>query len=278
MPDTGPVGRRAMAGLVLAGALALAGCGHDDPGPQAERAYDGPLHVSSADATYPRAGAAGDAVDCHTFGLGGSSRQEVYDGGATAGSPQEALATARSERIYDGVQDGLAVAAQESDRVLYVIEVGGVIKQAVIVHDGPAAEGTGGRGWYVESWARCDLSELPRTYTDSIGVQTWVDAFGTPVPTRTVLSFTGPKHCNWQSMTFLELRGDDYVREPLPELADFFETPFRADIRLPADAIDTGYRRDGRHLWLAADRKQAFVGNHGSVEAWPRTAKPLGCA
>jgi hypothetical protein len=234
--------------------------------------------VAAADATHPKAGAAGDAVDCATWGMGGYSRQQVYSEGATADSPQGALANGRSEHAFDGVQSGLEVAARTEDRVLYVVEVDGVIKQAVIVHDGPAAEGTGGPGWYVESWARCDLSELPRSYIDSIGVQVWTDASGVPVPTRTMRSYAGPEHCNWQSMTFLEIGDGVYVRDPLPEVADFFDTRFRADTTLPSDAVATGYRRDGKRLWLSTDGTEAFVGAPGSVEAWPRTARPLFCA
>ena len=83
-------------------------------------------------------------MDCTTWGMGGISGQKVYAEGATADSPLKALDVARSERAFDGVQDGLKVAAQEPDRVLYVAEVDGVIKQAVIVHDGPATEGAGG--------------------------------------------------------------------------------------------------------------------------------------
>ena len=277
MAHTVPVGRHAGAGLLVAGALALGGCGHSGLGRPAATAYDGALHVPGAQAEHPRAAAAGDVVDCDAWGMGGSSPQPVYDEGATADSPQGALATARSERIYDGVQDGLTVAAQEKDRVLYVVEVDGVIKQAVIVHDGPAAEGTGGPGWYVESWARCDLSELPRSYTDSIGVQIWTDASGTPVTTGTVQSYSGPEHCDWQSMTFLDVRGAEYVRHPLSELAEYVATPYRADVPLPDGAVDTRYRRDGERLWLSADGGQAFVGMPGSVEVWPRLVKPLGC-
>ena len=260
------------------GVVTLTGCGNAGPGEPAATAYDGPLYLSAAAASHPRAGAAGDAVDCDTWGAGGFSRQAVYAEGATADSPQGALERARSEHGYDGVQVGLLVAAQEKDRVLYVVEVEGEIKQAVIVHDGPATEGTGGPGWYVESWARCDLSELPRTYTDSIGVQVWTDAAGAPVPTRTVQSYPGSEHCAWTTMTFLEAEDAVYVRDPLPELADFFATPYRADVALPDDAVATGYQRDGKRLWLSADGGQAFVGSPGSVEAWPRTVKPLGCA
>jgi len=58
------------------------------------------------------------------------------------------------------------------------------VKQAVIVHDGPATEGAGGPGWYVESWARCDYSELPAYFTDSIGLRIWTDLPDTPLPRR----------------------------------------------------------------------------------------------
>ena len=68
---------------------------------------------------------------------------------------------ARSARGFGGVQEGPRVAKQEDHRVLHVLEVEGVVKQAVIVHDGPTTEGAGGPGWYVKSWARCDYSGLP---------------------------------------------------------------------------------------------------------------------
>jgi hypothetical protein len=262
--------------LFLVGAVTVTGCGHSGPGEPAATAYDGPLHVSAADGSHPRAGAAGEAVDCTTWGTGGSSRQRVYSEGATADSPQQALEVARSERGFDGVQDGLEVAAQDEDRVLYVVEVDGRIKQAVIVHDGPATDGAGGPGWYVESWARCDLAELP-DYAASMGVQTWTDASGASVPTRTVQSYAGPEHCDWQSMTFLEVRGGVYVRAPLPELARYFDASYRSRATLPADAVDTGYRRDGNRLWLGADGRWAFIGTPRSVEAWPRTSEPLSC-
>jgi hypothetical protein len=258
---------------------ALAGCGEADTavGSPAEHSYDGPLHVSRGQARHPEAGAAGDVVDCTTWGSGGTSGAAVYGNGATAGTPTKALEVARSERIFGGVQDGLRVAKEEERRVLYVLEVGGVVKQAVIVHDGPATEGAGGDGWYVESWAHCDYAELPRTFTDSIGLQVWSDREGRAVPTTTVESWTGPVHCAWQSMTFLELGKSTYVRRPRPELADYFTDPYRAHADLPADALDTGFERNGQHLWLSADERRAFVGTDDDVEVWPRTVQPLGC-
>jgi hypothetical protein len=100
----------------------------------------------------------------------------------------------------DGPEEGLTVAARTHDRVLYVSEVDGVAKQAVIVRDGPAAAAR-----VVESWARCDWSDLP-------------------------------------------------------------------------DAVATRYERDGKQLWLSADRDTAYVGSDpADVEAWPRESEPIGC-
>ena len=47
-----------------------------------------------------------------------------------------------------------------------MITVDDVIKEAVIVRNGPAAANTGGPGWYVESWATCDYAELPPEYAE----------------------------------------------------------------------------------------------------------------
>ena len=268
----------AVVALCVAATLAACGEAGVTAGPASEAAYDGPLYVARADADHPRAGAAGDVVDCGTFGSGGFSDEKVYGEGATADSAAEALRVARSEGGFGGVQDGLVVAKEEGDRVLYVVEAGDQVKQAVIVRDGPATEGAGGPGWYVESWAHCDYSELPRSFTDSIGLQVWTDADGKPVPTSTIESWIGPEHCDWQSMTFLHLGEAEYVRNPQRDLADFFAEPYREHAELPADAVDTGWERDGDHLWLSPDKRRAYVGTQRDVEVWPRTVEHLGCA
>ena len=175
----------AVALAALCAVTLLAGCGDVDvtAGKPAEHSYEGPLHVARVEAMHPRAGAAGNVVDCTTWGRGSSSGEGVYGAGATADSPAQALKVARSEG-GGGVQEGLLVAKEENDRVLYVIEVEGVVKQAVIVRDGPATEGAGGSGWYVESWAHCDYSDLPRSFTDSIGLQIWPTPMGERHPQR----------------------------------------------------------------------------------------------
>jgi hypothetical protein len=261
--------------------LALTSCGEHSgqvTGAPPEASYAGPLHVAADDARHPGAGAAGDVVDCDTWGSGGFSDAEVYGDGATADSAEQALEVARSERLFGGAQEGLSIAKEEDNRVLYVLRVHGVVKQAVILLDGPATEGAGGPGWYVESWAHCDLSEFPLSFTDSIGLEVWTDSSGRPVPTTTIESWRGPGHCNWQSMTFLSFGKAVYVRDPQPGLGEYFADPYRQHAELPGGALDTGFERDGEHLWLSADKQRAFVGTADDVEIWPRTIESLGCA
>lgn len=265
----------AVAALCVVGPLA--GCGDADTtaGDAVEHGYDGPLSVARAEAKHPRAGAAGEVVDCRTWGSGGSVGEAVYSGGETVDNPVEALKVAGNEGGFGGVHEGLVVAKEEADRVLFVLEVGGAVKQAVIVRDGPASDGA---GWYVESWAHCDYSELPRSFTDSIGLQIWTDAQGRAAPTNVIESSTGPQHCDWQSMTFLRLGRVEYVRDPHEELADYFADPYEKHATLPDDAVDTGFERGGDHLWLSHDKQRAFVGSQDDVEAWPRALQRLGCA
>ena len=281
-----PTGVRHLPVLAAAGLVILvAGCGQATSrgrpaaGDPAGATYAGPLVIPRDQAEHPEAGAAGDVVACRTWGRGGVQDAEVYAEGATARTPEKALEVARSERIVDGVFDWLRVAGRTDDRLLYVLEVGGEPKQAVVLRDGPATEGAGGPGWYVESWARCDAAEMPRSYTDGIGLLVWEDAAtGVRVPTTEVEAWRGPEHCDWQSMTFLHLEGEIYVRNPHPDLvADFFAEDWRPHTRLPEDAVDTGYQREGEHLWLSADRRRAFVGSEDDVELWPRTTESLGC-
>jgi hypothetical protein len=286
------MGRHLACGVSLSVALVVCGCGGSglpsvdsaDPpvsnGDPARHAYDGPLFVSREEAEHPGAGAAGDVVDCRTWGDGGFRDEAVFASGATADSAEQALENAHSEMTFGGAQERLLVAKRNQDRVLYVLEVDGVAKQAVIVHNGPATEGAGGPGWHVESWAHCDYSELPRWFTDSIGLQIWTDPSGRPVPTTTIQAWTGPEHCDWQSMTFLYLGGElrpPYVRDPLPSLDENLAESYDPHIELPADAVDTGFSRDGTHLWLSSDKQQAFIGTVNEVEAWPRGIEGLNC-
>lgn len=265
---------RCLAGVIATlfalGAAACADSGAP-PGP-AGHAYSGPLYLSRSDADHPNAGAAGNVVQCNYWGDGGFNDADVYGDGATADSPDAALDTAYHEGVVD--PDGLAVAKRESDRVLYVEEFDDVVKYAVIVHDGPATPGAGGPGWYVESWAACDPADLPRSYTDANGVQIWTDESGRPVPTSKIASWHTDDGCVANDGLDIEKR--TYGR-PLPGHAKYFEVPYEAHAELPGDAVDTGYQRDGKHLWLAPDQRAAYLGTAADVEVWPALNKGVGC-
>lgn len=263
-----------LAYLMVALLAAASACGHAAAKVNAHP-YNGPLYVRGAAEKHPHTGAAGNIVDCRAWGNGGFNAAKVYMHGATADSPQRALDVAAGEGFYEGVQAGLEVAKTERDRVLYVLEVRGVVKRAFIVHNGPATKGAGGTGWYLESWASCDYAEFPRSFTDSIGLQIWTDPAGNPAPTKTIQGWVGPKHCHWESMTFLELGKATYVRAPQSDLADYFARPYQEKADLPGNAVDTGFQRDGRKLWLSHDKQLAYVGTKDKVEAWPRTVRPL---
>jgi hypothetical protein len=214
-----------------------------------------------------------------TASTGGLARSTTrsYDEGATADNPEAALAVARGEGAF-AMQPDLQVAKREDDRLLYVLDVQGLAKQAVVVHNGPATEGAGGPGWYMESWATCDYSELPRSVTESTGLQIWTDSLGNPVSTKRLQERSGPAHCDWQSMIFLGLGQAVYVRDPEPDLADYFADAYRAHTTLPSNAVDTGFRHGRQHLWLSPDKQIAYLGTTtGDLEAWPRTIKPLLC-
>ncbi|MDQ4055754.1 MAG: hypothetical protein M3237_24105 [Actinomycetota bacterium] len=243
--------------------------------PRADQQYDGPLYVETG-----RYGAAGGVLGCrHRPAAGGFESSEVYAEGATSDSVAKALATARSEGMFLDLPDvDLEVAKTESDRVLLTYSADDAVRAAVIFRDGPATEGAGGDGWYRESWARCDFSEFPEEVAESyFGYQIWTGPDGEPALTTDIVSYPGPEHCDWQSMTFLSLgEKRTYVRHPPAELGQWVDGAFVPSMELPADAVDTGFRRDGRRLWLSPPGDRAYVGRPGDVEAWPKAH--LACA
>ncbi|WP_127481323.1 hypothetical protein [Nocardioides pantholopis] len=265
--------------------LVLAACGQpDQPDPPASTSYDGPLHLPEGEGRHPRAGAAGDVVDCEAWGTGSSFRGDVYVEGATADTAAGAARTAASEGLWPLEAGDVVRAAESEDRVLYVVEVAGVPKAALIVRDGLGAEGTGGNGWYAESWATCDIVELPADIVERLGREVWTDAGGRIVPTRRLQVFRGAEHCGWQHLTLVSLgrypEGPTFIRGPVrePALRDLVAEPYLTRTTLPADAVDSGFHRGRDRLWLAADRSRAYLGaGPDAVELLPRLVEPLGC-
>jgi hypothetical protein len=79
-------------------------------------------------------------------------------------------------------------------------------------------------------------------------------------------------------MTILRKGDQTFVRNPLPDLQKYLSGAYEPDIPLPTNAVDSGYTREGRHLWLSPDHERVFVGTPASVEAWPRSTEPFLCA
>ncbi len=129
---------------------------------------------------------------------------------------------------------------------------------------------------------------------------TWQDRTGKPAPDganggRLVLvSYDGARHCDWESVTFLQLawppgrvaasdqaRGvRQYLRDPNGVLADLSAPGGFGRASLPADARDTGYRHGAYRLWVSSSDADRFVyvAGPGGVERWPRATRLIACA
>jgi hypothetical protein len=115
------------------------------------------------------------------------------------------------------------------------------------------------------------------------GVRLWANRWD-----RTVQERVGAGHCDWHSARFLYWQAPEtsgrlpatklYVRDPKGLFRGQWAVPFLGRTTLPPDADDTGYRRDGAALWLAADEQSMFVKDGGRVERWPRVSTGIGCA
>ena len=270
----------ALLGLVVVG---LVGCGRADivgsPPDASNTPYAGPLHLPSGQRTGESeqvAGAAGRVVQCTTKVSGGVGR-DPYEGAATS-SPADALDAAASEVGYIGDASDFHRERTDENRVLYTYRVEAEIKQAMIVVNGPTLD-RGKAGWHAESWARCDLSEFPDSVIKAHRLDRWTDRNRERVPTYEISSGPGPEHCGWQTATFLKLNGRTYIGNPPDDLVpEYIADTYAHGVSVPAEAVDTGYIRDGSHLWLAADRKAAYIGSEDSAERWPVVIKEFWCA
>ena len=171
---------------------------------------------------------------------------------------------------------------RHGEEVLYSWREGESGLASFVVRDGMAGPG-GDRGWGVASYAICDPSYWPPELSEASGFLVWTNADGDRVPTSLVHSEPGPEHGDWQDMTFLFLgnegRDGEFYGRPGPDLDEFLRTTYAARTELPSDARDTGYARDGRELWIAADGGAAYlVGADGDAQRWPAPARrPIRC-
>jgi hypothetical protein len=277
--------------VLLAGLIAvlLAGCSStpsnmsfSPTAPPGRTPYPGPLTASSAPATPSRTtsrpGAAADVVQCSVRPTGAT----LHPGSEQAPDASVEAAVDESVSTELPVRE-LARERDDGDRVLFTTSYGGIARQAVIVRRADpvsdrAAHDT--NGWYVESYAYCDLADYPDRVAAAAGVEIWTDARGVRQPTTAIRSGPGPEHCDEQRIRFLTLgsRTNPYVDTIPPDLRDDFAEQPRRHVTVPADAVDTGFRRRGRHLWVSPDRRRAYVGSITDAALWPREVRAFGCA
>jgi hypothetical protein len=264
--------------IAIAVALACAGCGSavDDGLSSTAPLYDGPLDAKAAvyalecDGTKPFFRATAD-----------------YDGGLeeVRSSPEDAFDNYLEEEgfFFHVPAEGYRVERRDEDRALLSYDVGDRTKIAVVLADG-IRDYRGQVGWGIVAWADCDPAELPADVTDELNVGVWEDAAGRRLPVHRVHSFQGAEHCDWTDITFLLIgpdrtRADWYVRDTSGELADFLHGRFDDAATLPSGATTTGWRRDGRVLWLGDDAAYLVaIDDPRDIERWPAAKEPIGCA
>jgi hypothetical protein len=125
--------------------------------------------------------------------------------------------------------------------------------------------------------------------SSAAAVGTWHDEQG-----RTVESFEGPEHCDWQSATFLHAEIDldepgatavrqQFLRDPEGVLSGEVVVAYDSSASLPDDAADTGLRLESMELWAKptddpSGPEAVYVVKGDSVERWPRTRQEVACA
>jgi hypothetical protein len=279
--------------VVAVAVLLLAGFGSSKvvvEGNLVSSPYDGPMSLpldhSDGAPVMARAGAAGRALECDGRAYDGGGAD--YDSGLasfqdSAGAALENLF--KEDRPSSQLPlEGYRVEREDGGRVLLPYDVHEKTKVAFVVSD-DIGDYDGGKGWGVEAWAQCDPAELPASVTEALDIEVWHDASGARVPLATIRSFRGPKHCDWQNITFLRLgpeaTADEYLRDPTGELAAYVTATYDATSALPLGAKDTGFHHYGRQLWLSAGRDAAYlVSMHepNDVQRWPAATRPIGCA
>lgn len=253
----------------------LAACGGTDPSDAAFPAVD-LFEQPIPDAPDPadRAGAAAEYIECtNEISNGGWSHDFGTSGNAS--NPDGALDQFLGVDLFVLPDDGYVPVGRDTDRLLYTYSVDNTPKVAVIV----AANSTDPNGgWTVETFATCDPAEYDPSIDDQLSVDIWLDSDGNRVPTSTLTSYRGAEHCGWESVTFLTVDDRQYIGDPRGMLTD--TVWFDGDAALPADATDTGFHHDGRHLWISDDQAVAYIVGSDSVEAWPAppSGDPVACA
>lgn len=287
-------------GVIVVGVLMVGACGSGESSTEtaagqvmgadpAVSPYDGPMTAVNADAAADGQplSVAELALECDGEPYGGGSvdyadgRAEVQD------SPSAALANMLEFPTMPWPElptHGYRQERTDEGRALLSFDVEARTRIAVVVADG-IEDYLDNDGWGVESWARCDPSELSGDVTDQLGIGVWEDETGHRVAVTEILSFQGPEHCDDQDVTFLDLTPGDpslkYVRVTDDRYSGYLTTTFATLDALPDGATDTGYSRHSRSLWLGSSPAAAYLVNDSDpndIERWPAETEPITCA
>lgn len=261
---------RLLTAILVAGPLLVA-CGPER--------YDGPLDVRGKDKSLPReinfTGAAGRSLRCdHAYYSGILGTEERFP---DADSPAGAL-QAYAEHEFGAVPtSGFEQVRMDGERALYVYDVDGETKAAVVV----ATHVPG--SWTMEAVASCDPAEFAPSADAELDNKIWTNRDGNRVPTRELADFRGHSHCGTQSATLLLVHPPStepvmYVRDPDGVLTEETRGSYESEVEPPANAEDSGFRLDEWQLWYAADRSAAYVVTPDGAERWPRAKHLIGCA
>jgi hypothetical protein len=246
-------------------ALALVACGDDAP---ADHGADVP-------------GRAREALDCP--GRPWSQGAGNYDTG-----PEDVQDDAR-KAVDDWLHEEGALlpddidveeAGRQGREVLFTWSEGRDRLGALVAHEG--MDGLDDHtGWGVASYAFCDPAFWPEPLAEDAGYLVWSNADGDRVQTAFVYSMPPTAEgCFGPEATVLvhghEGRDGTYVGRPGPGMARFLRATYADRAAVPAGAADTGYRRDGRELWVT-DQAAYLVRPDGDAERWPAVKPGVGC-
>ena len=105
-------------------------------------------------------------------------------------------------------------------------------------------------------------------------------------------TIAGPRHCGWQSATFLNIgwppgtqsstaaQARQYIRDPKGVTPTKLRDSLELHATLPSDARATGYIFEGISIYLSPSDQDsaAYVVGTRSVERWPRSDPMTLCA
>lgn len=206
--------------------------------------------------------------------MGGFASDFGPDGAGS--TPDEAFFAWMTSNPFTVPRSGYERIGTVSDGAVYAYEVGGEVKVVVVVSSrfGELVDAP----YTIEELRTCDPADFGRQVDFGPGRRVWANAEG-----LILTDIIAPAHCGWETARMLHVPDGDsfrqYIRDPLAVIgqASLLET-YAADVDLPSDAVDSGYRSGELELWFTPADTAAYVVRPDVVERWPRADPAVGCA